>query len=73
MFGTKHSKRKSIAKHHEIPNKWTYYKIFELKYGNAKLLGYTKHNQVKLVLAVFFVLICANIALNYIKQTWYNY
>ena len=28
-------------------------KIFELKYGNTKLLGNTKHNQVKLVLAVF--------------------
>ena len=63
---------KSIAKDHQIPNKWTDYKIFELKYGNTKLLGNTKHKQVKLVLAVFFVLICANITLNYIKQTWYN-
>ena len=26
---------------------------FELKYGNTKLLGNTKHNQVKLVPAVF--------------------
>ena len=42
-----------IAKDHQIPNKWTDYKIFELKYGNTKLLGNTKHNQVKLVLAVF--------------------
>ena len=63
---------KLIAKDHQIPNKWTDYKIFELKYGTTKLLGNTKHNQVKLVLAVFFLLICANIALNYIKQTWYN-
>ena len=30
--------------------------IFELNYGNTKLLGNTKHNQVKLVLAVFFCL-----------------
>ena len=27
--------------------------IFELKYGNTKLLGNTNHNQVKLALAVF--------------------
>ena len=45
--------RKLIAKDHQIPNKWTDYKIFELKYGNTKVLGNTKHNQVKLVLAVF--------------------
>ena len=44
---------KLIAKDHQILNKWTDYKIFELKYGNTKLLGNTKHNQVKLVLAVF--------------------
>ena len=49
MFGTKHS----IAKDHWISNKWTEYKIFEFKYGNTKLLGKTKYNQVKLVLAVF--------------------
>ena len=30
-----------------------HYKMFELKYRNTKLLGNTKHNQVKLVLAVF--------------------
>ena len=37
--------RKEIdAKDHQIPNKLTDYKIFELKYGNTK---------VKLVLAVF--------------------
>ena len=46
-------RKKSIAKDHQIPNKWTDYKIFKLKYGNTKLLGNTKHNQVKLVLAVF--------------------
>ena len=27
--------------------------ILELKYGNTKLLGNTKYNQVKLVFAVF--------------------
>ena len=43
--------------------------IFELNYGNTKLLGNTKHKQVKLVFAVYFLLICVNIALNYIKQT----
>ena len=54
MFGTKHSKiLKSIAKDHQIPNKWTEYKILELKYGNTKLSGNTKYNQVKLVFAVF--------------------
>ena len=41
------------SKRPSIPNKWTDYKIFELKYRNTKLLGNTKHNQVKLVLAVF--------------------
>ena len=46
-------RKKLIAKDHQIPNKWTDYKIFELKYGNTKLLENTKHNQVKLVLAVF--------------------
>ena len=34
---------KSIAKEHQIPNKWTDCKIFELKYGNTELLGNTKH------------------------------
>ena len=54
MFGTKHSKiLNSISKDHQMPNKWTEYKIFKLKYGNIKLLGNTKYNQVKLVLAVF--------------------
>ena len=33
-------------------NTWTDCKIFELKYGNTKLLGNRKHNQVKLVLRV---------------------
>ena len=41
-------------KNYHIQNKWTDYKIFLLKYGNTKLLGNTKHNQVKLVVAVFF-------------------
>ena len=47
--------RKQIdnKKDYQVQNKWTNYKIFELKYGNTKLLGNTKHNQVKLVLAVF--------------------
>ena len=58
---------------YQIQSKWTDYKIFELKYGNTKLLGNTKHNQVKLVVAVFFLLLCSNIALNYIKQARYNY
>ena len=54
MFGAKDSKiLKSIAKDHQIPNKQTEYKILELKYGNTKLLGNTKYNQVKLVFAVF--------------------
>ena len=44
---------KSISKDHQISNKRTDYKIFKLKYGNTKLLGNTKHNQVKFVLAVF--------------------
>ena len=38
---------------YQIQSNWTDYKIFELKYRNTKLLGNTKHNQVKLVLAVF--------------------
>ena len=47
--------RKQIdnKKDYQIQSKWTDYKIFELKYGNTKLLGNTKHNQVNLVLAVF--------------------
>ena len=47
--------RKQIdnKKDYQVQNKWTNYKIFELKYGNTKLLGNTNHNQVKLVLAVF--------------------
>ena len=44
---------KSIAKDHQILKKWTEYTIFHLKYGNTKLLGNTKYNQVKLLLAVF--------------------
>ena len=47
--------RKQIdnKKDYQIQNKWTDYKIFELKYGNTKQLGNAKHNQVKSVLAVF--------------------
>ena len=59
-FWNKTLENKLIAKEHQIiiiidqmPNKWTDYKILELKYGNTKLLENTKHNQVKLVLAVF--------------------
>ena len=54
MFGT-NCKRllKLIGKNRQIPNKQREYKILELKYGNIKLLGKTKYNQVKLVFAVF--------------------
>ena len=46
--------RKQIDyKRHPILNKWTEYKIFKLKYANTRLLGNTKYNQVKSVLAVF--------------------
>ena len=38
---------------YQIQSKWTGYKIFELKYRNTKLLGNTKHKEVKLILAVF--------------------
>ena len=41
----------------------------QIEIWKYKVLGNTKYNQDKLVLAVFFLLICANIALNYIKQT----
>ena len=51
MFGTKHSKTNRLQK--TIKYQTNEQKIFELKYGNTKLLGNTKHNQVKLVLAVF--------------------
>ena len=38
--------RKQIdnKKDYQMQSKWTDYKIFELKYGNTKLLGNTKHN-----------------------------
>ena len=52
MFGAKDSKTNRYQKR-LLKSKWTDYKIFKLKYGNTKLLGNTKHNQVKLVLAVF--------------------
>ena len=47
--------RKQIdqKKDYQIQNKWAGYKIFELKYRNTKLLGNTKHSQVKLVSEVF--------------------
>ena len=57
---------------YQIQSKWRDYKIFELKYGNTNLLGYTKHNQVELVLQFFLLLICTNIALSYIKQARCN-
>ena len=38
---------------YQVQSKWTDYKTFGLRYGNAKLLGNTKHNQVNLVLAIF--------------------
>ena len=48
MLGIKHSKiLKLIAKDHQIPNKWTEYKILKSKYENTKLLGNTKYNQIK--------------------------
>ena len=54
MLGTKHSKiPTSTVKAHQTPNKWTEYKILELKYGNTKLLRNIKYNKVNLVLAVF--------------------
>ena len=40
-------------KDYQIQSEWTDQKIFELKYGNTKLLGNTTHYQVKLALAVF--------------------
>ena len=61
-----------MAKDYQIPNKLTDYKIFELKYGNKKLLGNTKHNQEKLVLAVFVSTYSTNVTLSYFKQTRYN-
>ena len=68
MFGTKHSKiPKSIAKDHQTPNKWTENKILKLKYGNTKLLGNTKYNQVKLALVVFASAFLYQLALTYIK------
>ena len=59
---------KSITKEHRIQNKWTDYKIFELKFGNNKLLNVWKYNQVRLVLADFASVIYIKLLLNYIKQ-----
>ena len=53
MFAQKHSKQIDSKKDYHIQNKWTDYKIFELKYGKTKLLGNTKQNQLKLVPAAF--------------------
>ena len=44
---------KSITEDHRIQNKWTEYKIFDLKYENRKLFNVWKYNQVRLVIAVF--------------------
>ena len=44
---------KSITKDYRMQNKWTEYKIFELKYGKRKLSNVWKYNQVRLVLAGF--------------------
>ena len=69
MFGTEYSKiLNSIAKDQQITGKLTEYKVLELKTGNAKLLGITKYNQVKLVLVVFAFCFYTKLALNYIKQ-----
>ena len=48
--------RKQIdnKKDFHIQNKWTDYKIFELKYGNTEVLGNT-NNKVKLVLELSLV------------------
>ena len=53
MFGTKQSKTNRLQKTIKYETNEQIKKIFELKYGNTKLLGNTKQNQVKLVLAVF--------------------
>ena len=45
----------------------------QLKYGNTKLLGNTKCNQVKLVLAVFTFVFCTKLAIIYIEQARYIY
>ena len=54
MFGTKQSKTNRLQKTIKYETNEQIKKIFELKYGNTKLLGNTKQNQVKLVLAFFF-------------------
>ena len=71
MFGKKTFQNKFIAKDHSIPSKWTEYKIFQLKYGNTKLLGNTKWTPVKLVFPVLSFVFCTKLALNYIKQARY--
>ena len=59
---------KSIIKDHQIQNKWTEYKIFELKYGNRKLSNVWEYNQVNFVLVVFPSFICNKLVLTHIKQ-----
>ena len=60
MFGKiKHSSKyktfenKSITKNYLIQKKGIKYKIFELKYGNTKVLNVWKYIKVRSVLAVF--------------------
>ena len=71
MFGTKHSKINRLQRtiEYETNEQSTKY---ELKYGNTKLLGNKKYNQIKLVLAVFFLPFYTKLALNYMKQARYN-
>ena len=44
---------KSITKDRRMQNKWTEYKMFELKYENRKLSNVWKHNLVRLVFPDF--------------------
>ena len=53
MFGTKYSKTNQLQKFHQVPNKCIEYKIFELKYGNTKLLNIWKFEIVRLLLVAF--------------------
>ena len=53
MLGKKHSKINWLQETIKYKTKEQITKFVELKYENTKLLENTKHNQVKLVLAVF--------------------
>ena len=54
MFGTRHSKINRLQKTIEYQkNEQSKYKIFELKYGNTKLLGNTKYNPGKVSTSIF--------------------